>query len=246
MSICGIQHAGPGQQVASSSDMFDSLDDALTTAQAALRLGVSAQTVQKWVDAGMLEAFRTIGGHRRIPARAVQALLDQRSGPATSSVAAGSATASARAPAEPGERPATPGKVLIVEDDPDTADLILALVRGLYPEALVRVVDDGFSGLIEAGHEPPELLIADVNLPGMDGLAMLTSLCQHAALRDTVMVVVKSHRDTELAQFGLVPEGVPVLRKPLQATALKTAWLGGRRTAAPVGSPAELARSPLV
>src|SRR5574343_1779992 len=46
----------------------------LTTREAAPRLGVSLRTVQLWVEADILPAARTPGGHRRIPYNAVEAL----------------------------------------------------------------------------------------------------------------------------------------------------------------------------
>ena len=50
----------------------------LSTRQAALRLGVSLGTVQNMVESGALEAWKTAGGHRRIPATSVDALLARR------------------------------------------------------------------------------------------------------------------------------------------------------------------------
>lgn len=46
----------------------------LTTAQAAELLGVSRSTVGRWADSGVLDAIRTPGNHRRIPADSVRAL----------------------------------------------------------------------------------------------------------------------------------------------------------------------------
>ncbi len=46
-----------------------------TTTQAARLLSVSSDTVLKWVKAGKLASYRTPGGHHRIPAEAVTALL---------------------------------------------------------------------------------------------------------------------------------------------------------------------------
>jgi len=37
-----------------------------TTAEAARSLGVSIRTIQLWVDGGVLAAWKTVGGHRRI------------------------------------------------------------------------------------------------------------------------------------------------------------------------------------
>lgn len=49
-------------------------DPLLTTSEVAQRMGVSLRTVQLWVDAGLLAAGRTPGGHRRIRQSAVTAL----------------------------------------------------------------------------------------------------------------------------------------------------------------------------
>lgn len=47
----------------------------VTTKQAAEALGVAVSTVQKWVEMGKLESWKTPGGHRRIPLNAVKQLL---------------------------------------------------------------------------------------------------------------------------------------------------------------------------
>jgi len=46
-----------------------------TTSQAAKLLSVSSDTVLKWVRAGKIPSYRTPGGHSRIPAEAISALL---------------------------------------------------------------------------------------------------------------------------------------------------------------------------
>ncbi|XVJ69915.1 MAG: excisionase family DNA-binding protein [Rhizobacter sp.] len=49
-----------------------------STVEIARRLGVSIQTVQRWVDSGKLKAWKTLGGHRRIDAESAEALLATR------------------------------------------------------------------------------------------------------------------------------------------------------------------------
>ncbi len=46
-----------------------------TTAEAAQRLGVSIRTVQIWSETGLLEAWKTEGGHRRITLDSLERLL---------------------------------------------------------------------------------------------------------------------------------------------------------------------------
>jgi excisionase family DNA binding protein len=51
------------------------MTDHIRVGEAALRLGVHVNTIKKWVDAGILPAWRLPGGERRIPAGAVDSLL---------------------------------------------------------------------------------------------------------------------------------------------------------------------------
>jgi excisionase family DNA binding protein len=46
-----------------------------TSREAAVLLGISTGTVQAWVDNGLLSAWRTAGGHRRISRESVLKLL---------------------------------------------------------------------------------------------------------------------------------------------------------------------------
>lgn len=180
----------------------------LTSAQAAERLGVSIQTVQKWVDAGALLAWRTVGGHRRVDAASVDRMLSERR-TSMSKPAAGPVV--------------SVGKVMLVEDDADAATILKAQVRQLLPHAHIRVIADGFTALIEAGREPPDLLITDINLPGMDGIAMVRRLREHRATQGVRVVMVTHHNPDELRQFGAVPQNLPVLRKPLRLDDLRQA-----------------------
>ncbi|WP_425260888.1 excisionase family DNA-binding protein [Rubrivivax sp. RP6-9] len=173
----------------------------ITTAQAAERLGVSPQTIQKWVDAGHLPAWKTMGGHRRLDADAVDRMVDQRN-----------SHFGAHAPV--GE------SILLVEDNDVTAAVLEAQIGELRPSARLRVFGDGFAALLDAGREVPDWLITDIDLPGMDGLAMIRQLQSNPATRAMRIVLATSHTDAELQRFGPLPEGVPLLRKPVTAEAL--------------------------
>lgn len=54
------------------------LDEILTTAQAAKLLGVSVRTAQLWVESGEIPSWKTPGGHRRIPRAAIVDMLASR------------------------------------------------------------------------------------------------------------------------------------------------------------------------
>jgi excisionase family DNA binding protein len=58
---------------APSSDASD--DPILTTREAAGLLGIAVSTAQQWIENGLLPAWKTPGGHRRVRLSAVSALL---------------------------------------------------------------------------------------------------------------------------------------------------------------------------
>lgn len=52
-------------------------EDLLTTREAADVLGVGTTSIKRWADSGFLQCVKTLGGHRRFPRAAVEALIGQ-------------------------------------------------------------------------------------------------------------------------------------------------------------------------
>ncbi|MEW6022395.1 MAG: GAF domain-containing protein [Pseudomonadota bacterium] len=55
-------------------------DPILTTREAARLLGIAVSTAQQWIEHGLLPAWKTPGGHRRVRLSAVSTLLRERAG----------------------------------------------------------------------------------------------------------------------------------------------------------------------
>jgi len=65
-------------------------------------------------------------------------------------------------------------RILVIDDEPKIVDFIR---RGLtYEGYAVDVAYDGQSGLDKAGREPPDLVMLDVMMPGLDGLEVCRQL----------------------------------------------------------------------
>lgn len=82
-------------------------------------------------------------------------------------------------------------KVLVVEDDPKTADIIAMYLK--HEGMAVVVVDDGLSGLARARDDKPDLVILDIMLPRMDGL----ELCRRLRAESEAPVIMVTARATE-------------------------------------------------
>src|ERR1044071_7620298 len=67
-----------------------------------------------------------------------------------------------------------PKKILVVEDNLDMRELVhLYLTREGF---LVVTASDGREGLYLANAEHPDLIITDINMPGLDGLELIRQL----------------------------------------------------------------------
>lgn len=174
-----------------------------STREAARLLGVSVSTVQMWVDGGELEAWKTVGGHRRISRASIERLLQGQHGLAEDGVAGVQAT--------------VPGRVtvLVVEDDPDLLSLYEAVMTGWGLPLTLLTASNGFDGLVEIGRSSPNLLITDLNMPGMDGFQMLRTLCADQRFDTMKMVVVSGLDRADIEIQGGLPERVELLRKPV-------------------------------
>ena len=81
--------------------------------------------------------------------------------------------------------------VLVVDDDEDVRT---SLERALRVSGFaVRGAADGISALRAVAELPPDCVVLDINMPGMDGVAVVTAL---RALGHEVPVCVLSARDT--------------------------------------------------
>jgi AraC-like DNA-binding protein/anti-sigma regulatory factor (Ser/Thr protein kinase) len=84
------------------------------------------------------------------------------------------------------------GTVLIVDDDPDALTFYTRLVSKALPDCRIATAADGSAALrlVEQMHEPPTLVIADLMMPEIDGLAMLERLRGERSTRHVPVLVV--------------------------------------------------------
>jgi CheY-like chemotaxis protein len=65
----------------------------------------------------------------------------------------------------------TKAKMLVVDDDPAIRDILSVVLAEIGYE--VRAVEDGFAALIEIRKDAPDILLSDLNMPGMSGFELL-------------------------------------------------------------------------
>jgi CheY-like chemotaxis protein len=123
--------------------------------------------------------------------------------------------AGAPASAEPGERAAAPS-VLVVEDEPVTRAVLEGFL-GLA-EYEVTAVSDGADALFQLSNRHFDLILTDIAMPSVDGLA-LAEVVTRKGLHTPVIFVTGQPGD-ELEVKGLTLGAVDYIRKPIQKDVL--------------------------
>jgi len=107
---------------------------------------------------------------------------------------------------------AEPIEILLVEDNPDDADLTVDALREGRLRNRVTVVDDGVKAMAYLRHEGkygsaprPDLILLDLNLPRKNGREVLAEIKQDPDLRRIPVVVMTSSDDEKdiLAAYNL-------------------------------------------
>jgi PAS domain S-box-containing protein len=84
-------------------------------------------------------------------------------------------------------------KILIVDDDPDTREILSEILSGHGAE--VAVASSVREAMAEITKSVPDVLVSDIAMPGEDGISLVRQLSQHIASRD--------HRIVTIAVTGL-------------------------------------------
>jgi excisionase family DNA binding protein len=178
-------------------------DSLLTSFEVASLLQVDPSTVVKWVNSGKLHAFKTPGGHRRVQAKELVAFL-RRHGMYMPPELGGSGSAR---------------RVLMVDDD---ARLLAALQRSFKknPGIELHTSTNGIDALLSLGELKPDMLVIDVQMPGLDGFAVLERLKSNPATNHLEVVMITGKGSAEVVKRARQLGARTVLIKPFSAADL--------------------------
>jgi PAS domain S-box-containing protein len=130
----------------------------------------------------------------------------------------------------PGSQRPDGGERVLVADD--NADMRAYLSRMLGVHWIVETAADGATALTAARERPPDLVVADVMMPGMDGFALIEALRADERLKTIPIILLSARAGEEARVEGLGTGADDYLIKPFSA----------RELIARVGSHLELAR----
>jgi len=175
----------------------------LTTEEVLDYLQVNLRTVYRLIKAGKIPAVR-VGRQWRFRKRDIDAWLESQR-PRGSRPAAAAPT---RTPAAPSGRP----RVLVVDDEASIRDLLSKTLA--LAEYEVDLAPDGRTALERLRIMPYDLLITDLKMPGVDGLAVIR---EARRLKADIPVIIITGFSTEASAIEAVNLGVSgYLTKPFR------------------------------
>ena len=204
-----MAHDFPSSESASTASEFSG-DDYCGTTYAAKLLGLSVATVQSLVEKGEIEAWKTAGGHRRLSLRAISNYR-QKSSPHAVQI-------------DPDPRNRL--SVMVVEDDEATRELYKAHFEQWDLPVDCSFMPSALEALMDIAGLRPDLLITDLNMPGIDGLEMLRTVKRNLQLSSMQVLVISGLPKEAIKDRGGLPANSHYHEKPI-----KFDWVHGYVTA---------------
>jgi DNA-binding response OmpR family regulator len=108
-------------------------------------------------------------------------------------------------------------RILWADDNADMRDYVAGLLADRYE---VLAVPDGLAALAAARNEPPDLVLTDAMMPGLDGFGLLRELRNDARTRAVPVTLLSARAGEESTLQGLNAGADDYLAKPFSAPEL--------------------------
>ena len=112
----------------------------------------------------------------------------------------------------------TPPLLLIVDDNPESLDILRTRLRAHKYEVITAA--DGEAGLAMAREKQPDLILLDIMMPKMDGIAVCRHLKEDTSMPFMPIIMVTAKADSRDVVAGLEAGGDEYLTKPVDHAAL--------------------------
>jgi len=109
-------------------------------------------------------------------------------------------------------------RVLVVDDDPDTRELVMVILQRAGAEVSGASSTD--EALRRADERAPEVVVSDLAMPARDGFALLRALHGRGLARGVVTIALTGHARREDRERALSAGYDAYVTKPLEPAAL--------------------------
>ncbi|MBD5547301.1 MAG: diguanylate cyclase [Lachnospiraceae bacterium] len=104
-------------------------------------------------------------------------------------------------------------RIFMVDDEPVNLECAAQILNDSYEVMTAR---SGKQGLIQLEKSIPDLILLDINMPGMNGYEVMDELKKNQVLKDIPVIFLSSHMDGESEIKGLKMGAMDCIRKPFE------------------------------
>lgn len=174
-----------------------------TTQRAASILGISVSSVQRLVEAGAIGAWKTRGGHRRLPLAEVLAYKAQP----------GNQVAELERPDHL--------RVLMVEADAERREQFRSRYSQWHLPATLEFCHNIYQAMLELARHQPDILLVDLESNHINGCVMLNTLVGDPKLWTMHVVILSEDDAAMLAERGILPKGTVFFGRTVKQNELR-------------------------
>lgn len=172
-----------------------------STSEAAKILGISVRAAQLWVENGLLQAWKTPGGHRRILRNSLAQLVEQQ-----------------KIPADLESEDAL--SILIIETRQSERDELGRLLFSAFPNSDIQLSATAMESLLSLGEKTPDVLIANLETLDAQSLQQRGDVTGTAQLAGTLLIALAPEHDAIAGLRQQLPTELIILGKPVSQDAL--------------------------
>jgi excisionase family DNA binding protein len=178
------------------------MDPLYTTHDISRLLQVDPSTVSKWIDRGILVAFRTPGGHRRVRGADLRTFLIAHQMPL------------------PDELGSPTVRLLAVDGEKQELESLRRTFRTHAPQLELTTTSSGVEALLLVSELKPHGMLIDLNLPDMDGLEICQRIRTRKSLEGVRLLTMTGRHGPEAVDLSLKSGAVACFAKPVEAEAV--------------------------
>lgn len=173
------------------------IKDTYSTHDVAKICCVTPTTVIRWIEDGLIPAFKTVGGHRRVRREDLEKVCRERSIPFN--VPTGNEV----------------GRILVVDDEPVVLELLRDVLKELSHKFEIEVAKDAFDAGRLVVSFRPQLIFLDLMMPGVDGFEVCMRLKKDPATTNTEVIAITGYYTDSNMERILNAGAAACLKKPL-------------------------------
>lgn len=174
-------------------------DKLLTTHEISRLLQVDPTTVTKWIDRGLLTAYRTPGGHRRVRPSDLRSFLIAHQMPLPHLLGTDRVT------------------IVVVDDDEKALAAIRRSFRPYDRQVDLLMTTSGVEALLLVTERQPHGMLVDLNMPDLDGYEVCRRILERKQFAGIKLITMTSRVSNAVAESSRQAGALMCLEKPVNA-----------------------------